>query len=143
MSFETAKTKISVKIHKNVSSKIIKCVFSKIHKVGTTNFLKFPKSRKRLRPKNFYPQCRNNWLWKFILILFFRGNSLKRTVPKPTIKVSVPRPDSLSLELYDDDNKKDEENIEIIKKVPSAVLPDEITEELDALSRDDFMPSWF
>ena len=57
--------------------------------------------------------------------------------------MSVPRPDSLSLELYDDDNKKDEENIEIIKKVPSAVLPDEITEELDALSRDDFMPSQF
>ena len=55
----------------------------------------------------------------------------------------MPRPDSLSLELYDDDNKKDEENIEIIKKVPSAVLPDEITEELDALSRDDFMPSQF
>ena len=118
-------------------------MLAKIHKIGTTNFFLISQKSKKIETKTFIHNIVIIDFENLFLILFFRGNSLKRTVPKPTIKVSVPRPDSLSLELYDDDNKKDEENIEIIKKVPSAVLPDEITEELDALSRDDFMPSQF
>ena len=79
---------------------------------------------------------------EFINFKYFRGNSLKKQIhPNPTIKVSrVPaRPDSLSLELYDDkptskEECSDEGCASNIRKVPSAVLPDEITKELEALS---------
>ena len=68
------------------------------------------------------------------LLIFFRGNSMKRTaVPayNPTIKVSVPvRPDSLAFELLDDYKKDD--------VVSDPIHPDEITQELEALSKYDF-----
>ena len=66
------------------------------------------------------------------IILFFRGNSMKRTAAAqhPTIKVSVPvRPDSLAFELLDDYKKDD--------VVSEPIHPDEITQELEALSKYD------
>ena len=66
---------------------------------------------------------------------FFRGNSMKRTaaaIHNPTVKVSVPvRPDSLAFELLDDYKKDD--------VVSDPIHPDEITQELEALSKYDFL----
>jgi hypothetical protein len=61
----------------------------------------------------------------------------------PFIRISSPRPESLALDLEDIDINKDgdddddDDDDDILRKVSNAVLPDEIAQELEALSRVD------
>ncbi len=94
-----------------------------------------------LLDKNLFRSCSQ------LNVLFLSGNSLLRTgtsSSNPTIKISrPPRPDSLTLEFESEDvsatattttkSRKGE-----FRRVPSgAVLPEEITQELEALSQVD------
>ena len=68
-----------------------------------------------------------------------RGRSSSVTQNKnPKIKVSLVRPESLSLELYDEESGRKESNSGIsAPRHHAPVLPDEITRELEILSQVD------
>lgn len=68
-------------------------------------------------------------MYFWTLLFSFRGNSIKKDPSAaPKIKISRPRPESLTFDLDDHDRIEDSRR---------GVLPDEITQELEALSHED------
>ena len=75
-------------------------------------------------------------------ILLFSGHSLRKKEnpalkPNPKIKVSLVRPESLSLDLEDEESGSLRRKEPIIPRHHAQVLPDEITRELENLSHVD------
>ena len=81
-------------------------------------------------------------LISYIPISFFSGHSLRKKEnpvlkPNPKIKVSLVRPESLSLDLEDEEPGSLRRKEPIIPRHHAQVLPDEITRELENLSHVD------